>query len=255
MAPANRIRNRLKALIVQARSLIRRPVPFRFETADKRAVVVICHPDDETFCSGLICSLIEDEWSVRLVCATRGEGAKSEKTKPEVAAVRTEELMKAAEILGIDRVDFLEMQDSGRHGVNAAATSAAAERLEHVFRETRPSLVITHGRDGEYGHTGHLDTRRICLQAVRNCAVGAAVLGMNAARLFGPMRHLKNNTAPAYYRVDGSRYSETRLAALSQHASQAFVFADWAGDSETFIRDTQIEHYSVDRPAAVRQSH
>jgi len=121
--------------MVHARSLIQKPIPFDFRPEEKRAVFVICHPDDETSCSGLICSLVANEWQLSLVCATRGEGANSEKTSQEVAAIRTRELMNAAAKLGIAHVEFLDMPDNGRWDLTAAdATPATFERLEKVFQ-------------------------------------------------------------------------------------------------------------------------
>ena len=39
-----------------------------------RAVVVVAHPDDEVFCSGLICALKHLGCHVTVLCLTRGEG-------------------------------------------------------------------------------------------------------------------------------------------------------------------------------------
>ena len=44
------------------------------ETIPGNVLVVVAHPDDEVFCSGLLIQLIERNATVKILCLTKGEG-------------------------------------------------------------------------------------------------------------------------------------------------------------------------------------
>jgi hypothetical protein len=58
------------------------------------------HPDDEVTVAGTLMKLIDEGHEVHLVCMTRGEAGNSGEryTKVELAALRTEEMKRAASI-------------------------------------------------------------------------------------------------------------------------------------------------------------
>jgi LmbE family N-acetylglucosaminyl deacetylase len=117
---------------------------------------VWAHPDDEAYLSGGLMALARDHGS-RVVCvtATRGElGTPDPATWPpdRLAAVRTEEMARCLEILGVDEHHWLDYQDG--HCAEIRASDAVA-RLCDILQQVRPDTVLTFGPDGITGHLDH----------------------------------------------------------------------------------------------------
>ena len=74
----------------------------------QRAVVFVAHPDDEVFCSGLICHLVDAGTTVDMLCLTRGEGGPTGGLKrEELGAAREKEMWKSCDVLGVNELTFL----------------------------------------------------------------------------------------------------------------------------------------------------
>ncbi|HRQ32687.1 MAG TPA: PIG-L family deacetylase [Anaerolineales bacterium] len=87
----------------------------------KTILTVLAHPDDETFgLGGTLALYTRRGYDAYYLCATRGEaGAVDEEFMQgfkDIAALRTDELMRAAKILGLKDVFFLGYRDSGMNG-------------------------------------------------------------------------------------------------------------------------------------------
>ena len=82
-------------------------------------LLVHAHPDDEAISTGGVMMKAKAHGHrVVLATATRGEVGEihnmdEETSRPRLGEIRTEELKAAAEILGVDRVEFLGYRDSG----------------------------------------------------------------------------------------------------------------------------------------------
>jgi LmbE family N-acetylglucosaminyl deacetylase len=134
-------------------------------------LLVHAHPDDECVATGGVMMRAHDHGHrVVLVTATRGEEGEihnmdEASVRPRLGEVRTEELRRSGEILGVDRQAFLEYRDSGMAGTpsnddprsfHSAPLGEAAERLAIIVREERPDVVVTYTPDGTYGHPDHI---------------------------------------------------------------------------------------------------
>lgn len=143
--------------------------------------LVHAHPDDESiFTGGTILRAKEQGHRVVLVTATRGEEGEvhnldEASTRPRLAEVRTAELERACEILGVDRLVFLGYRDSGMAGSTAnqdpasfhqAPLTEAAARLAALLRQERPQVVVTYGPEGGYGHPDHVKAYLVTLAAL-----------------------------------------------------------------------------------------
>ena len=134
-------------------------------------LLVHAHPDDEAILTGGA-MLRAHRAGIRVVNVTCTRGEEGEihnldeaATRPRLAQVRTEELRRAGEILGVDRQEFLGYRDSGMLGTPAndhpasfhrAGLAEAAGRLAAILREERPDVVLTYGPDGLYRHPDHV---------------------------------------------------------------------------------------------------
>src|SRR5258708_39727450 len=107
-------------------------------------LLVHAHPDEECVATGgVMIRAHQAGHRVVLVTATRGEEGEIHNmdeagVRPRLGEVRTEELRRAGEILGVDRQEFLGYRDSGMAGTpsnddprsfHKASLSETAERL------------------------------------------------------------------------------------------------------------------------------
>ena len=124
-----------------------------------KLMCVLAHPDDESLGNGgILAKYVAEGVETYLVTATRGErgwfGDESENPGLEaLGKIREEELLAAARVLGIRRVDFLDYIDGDLDQANPA--EVIAKIAGHV-RRVKPDVVITFGPDGAYGHPDHI---------------------------------------------------------------------------------------------------
>ncbi|HEX7133678.1 MAG TPA: PIG-L deacetylase family protein [Iamia sp.] len=136
--------------------------------AGEHLVVVVAHPDDETFgCGSLIAQAAMAGARVTVLCATRG--AAGERVPDPITdcwplgLVREVELTSAARVLGAGEVVLLGYRDSGFDGT-AHPRSLVAAPLAEVARDLAdrlaalaPDVVLT--LDGSDGHRDHVHLR------------------------------------------------------------------------------------------------
>jgi LmbE family N-acetylglucosaminyl deacetylase len=137
------------------------------------------HPDDESIATGgVIAQAAKAGWRVVLVLATKGElGEVAEgflSPGETLADRREQETARAAEILGIERVEYLGYLDSGMAGTPendepgsfwTADVDEAAERLARILREEDAELLTIYDDNGVYGHPDHIQVHRVGMRA------------------------------------------------------------------------------------------
>src|SRR5215813_2285660 len=125
-------------------------------------LLVWAHPDDDIYTSaGIMAAAARAGDRVVDVTATRGEGGSMDEVRwpPEsMAEVRTAELLRSLEMLGVQEHRFLE----GPIDVDMQAPldEAGAEQVKSIMADVDPDTVITFGPDGMTGHQGHKDVSR-----------------------------------------------------------------------------------------------
>jgi len=138
---------------------------------------VWAHPDDETFLSAGIMAAAVDQGS-RVVCvtATRGELGSSDPTRwpsgPQLAEVRTAELMEALSVLGVTEHHWLDYPDGG---CPEADSAEAISRLTAMINDVRPDAILTFGPDGMTGHADHRTVSGWVSESRKRSAVAAQV--------------------------------------------------------------------------------
>lgn len=214
-----------------------------------RWLVVVAHPDDESFgCGSAIARAAARGAEVTVACATRGEAGELPPGHPECAdlgAVREAELHRAAGRLGAARVELLGYRDSGFDGVLQPGTLCAApvedvtRVLGRLVRDLRPSVVVV--LDGSDGHRDHLQVRAAMhavvedLRGTRPLVVEHCLPNALLRRWLDEMRSVRPDTAyhaldPATLGradtditdvVDVSDVLDRREAAMAEHRTQA----------------------------------
>ena len=144
-------------------------------------LLVHAHPDDECISTGgVMLRAHRDGHRVVLVTCTRGEEGEihnmdEASVRPRLSEVRTQELRRACDILGVDRLEFLGYRDSGMAGqpsnqnpqsFHMAPLHEAAGRLAAFLRDERPEVVVTYTSDGTYGHPDHIKAHHTTVAAL-----------------------------------------------------------------------------------------
>ena len=141
---------------------------------NKRMLVIMAHPDDESFGMGATLAKYAAEGvEIHLLCATGGENGTVD---PEllnghesIAALRETELRCAAEKLGLASVTMGGYRDSGMAGSDANSHPGClltqpedyvAAHFAQEMRRLRPHVVVTHDPIGNYKHPDHIACNR-----------------------------------------------------------------------------------------------
>jgi len=156
-------------------------------------LVVLAHPDDEIFHGGILAHLSDRGARVTLVCATDGEAGKphgSVGPVDDLGALRTDELRRSCERLGIEEPVLLRFHDSARkerqrhddpHALANVDMLDVEAALRAIIAEVKPHVVLTFEPHGGYYHPDHVAIQRATTAAF----FSSGVMGSEAPeRLF-----------------------------------------------------------------------
>jgi LmbE family N-acetylglucosaminyl deacetylase len=235
------------------------------------------HPDDEAIITGgTMARAADDGHRVVLVFATRGENGEVAEgvlaPSETLEARREREARRAAEILGVARVEFLGYRDSGMADTDtntaegsfwSADADVAAAALAKILDEERAEVLTTYDERGGYGHPDHIQAHRVGVRAAelaRTPRVYAATVSRQhfltvAREQFADMDPDSRPPNPDDFDlgvdesrittiVDVSSVIDRKRAAMAAHASQIpdeSFFLRLAPDA--FVRTFGLEWY------------
>jgi len=139
------------------------------------------HPDDEAIATGGVMARAAAEGHrVVLVVATKGEHGEVDEGVLDdgetLSERRVVETRRAAEILGVHRVEFLGYADSGMMGTPendapgsfwSADRDEAARRLGAILAEEQAHVLTVYDERGGYGHPDHIQVHRVGIRAAQ----------------------------------------------------------------------------------------
>jgi N-acetyl-1-D-myo-inositol-2-amino-2-deoxy-alpha-D-glucopyranoside deacetylase len=204
----------------------------------------------------------------------------------QLGGYRLVELERACQALGVIDHRFLggagHYRDSGMMGTSAndhsrafwrADLDAAAEHLVEVMREVRPQVLVTYDPNGGYGHPDHINSHRVAMLAAQKAAeagVGPAKVYWTAiprSLLAAGLERFAGSTENPFAgvtnvddlpfavpderiaaRIDGSPYSDAKMAAVRAHATQIpadswlFTLADGLGKQFLGLEHFELVH-------------
>ena len=143
-------------------------------------VLFHAHPDDEAIATGGTMARAKSEGHrVVLVSATRGElgehAPDSLAPGEQLVDRRVAELHAAAEILGADRVEFLDYLDSGMAGEPTNDAPGLVRERRHrggrgagsrsILEEEHADVLTIYDENGNYGHPDHIQVHRVGVRA------------------------------------------------------------------------------------------
>jgi LmbE family N-acetylglucosaminyl deacetylase len=219
-------------------------------TPNDHLVVVVAHPDDETFgCGSIVARAARSGARVSIVCATRGEAGEPtpavDLSTRSLGEIREAELRAAAAILGAAHVELLGYEDSGFDGEIAAGSLCGAAhdvltaRVASALDALQPTVVVT--LDGCDGHRDHIHLRDAVGAATeqRQCRVLHSTIPNRIMRMWLAEKIAAGETNayqeldPAQFgrpdaevsaQIDVSDLLDVRLRAIAAHASQHSPF-------------------------------
>jgi N-acetylglucosamine malate deacetylase 2 len=121
----------------------------------QRFLVIFPHPDDEVTVAGTLMKLKDEGHEVQMVCLTRGERGNSAGIEDEIqlARLRTDEMQKAADLIGADELHLKNYPDSG---LEKMGLDSLKEIISIVIDEIKPDVLISYdSRISLYGHPDH----------------------------------------------------------------------------------------------------
>ncbi len=148
-----------------------------------RVLVVVAHPDDETFgCGAAIAHAVGEGAEVVVCSATAGEQGEDLSGGPshDLARRRTAELAAAGAALGVGRTTVLGFGDSGWDGEPAPGSLCAVPFTDVVravaglLGELVPDVVVTMDPAGSDGHRDHARIGAATTVATRQLAGAGA---------------------------------------------------------------------------------
>ena len=117
------------------------------------ALVVVAHPDDESFGLGAIIEQMTSNGTVvNILCYTHGEASTLNETGADLRRAREEELRLATAELGAASFTLLSYPDGG---LAAIAVAELAERVAELIERHQPDGLLVFDESGITGHPDH----------------------------------------------------------------------------------------------------
>lgn len=190
------------------------------EIKPKRMLVILAHPDDESFAvGGTLAKYAHQDVQVILLCATCGEAGISGVEPEEAGDIRERELRRAVEHLGIE-VYFLGYPDGG---LAQSKLDALLETIACWIDLVQPQVILTFGPDGVSGHPDHVTISNIVTQAYDQLYNKGMLLYIHPseATVLGCGVSISNTEdGKPLVEVDISDYKLEKIRAIQSHASQ-----------------------------------
>ena len=193
-----------------------------------KAMVIFAHPDDaEVQCAGTVASWVEEGIKVTYVILTKGDKGTQDPvmTGEELAGLRREEQDRAAEILGVGKVVFLEKEDG-----ELEATLENRKLLTRIIREYQPEVLVTHDPWMRYQlHPDHRACGTLALDAMisardRLYFHEQVLQGLKPCRVRRVL--LFSSDQPDFW-VDIGKTLDMKIKALGEHQSQVIQWPKW----------------------------
>lgn len=190
------------------------------EIKPKRMLVILAHPDDESFAAGgTLAKYAHHGVQVVLLCATRGEAGIPGLTPEEAGTIRERELRQAAEHLGVE-VYFLGYRDGE---LADTKPESLLETIACWLDLVQPQVILTFGPDGVSGHPDHIAISQTVTRAYDrfyNQGVLLYIHPSEATVLGCGVSQVDTKGENPLVEVDISDYKLEKIRAIQSHASQ-----------------------------------
>jgi LmbE family N-acetylglucosaminyl deacetylase len=214
---------------------------MRLDFTDERVLAVVAHPDDADYlCAGTLARAKADGAAIGICVLCQGDRGQPTPPLENLADLRREEMAAAAGVLG---AVLLRGEFSDGH---LADIPEHRERLVELFRQFRPTLILTHSAD-DY-HSDHRVAGALAEAASWYCTSAghpgpSPVMAVQPALWWMDTMNM-TRFEPGFY-VDISQYVDVKRRMLDCHTSQL----QRAGDRSFSPLETQMLWQSESRGA------
>lgn len=222
---------------------------------------VWAHPDDEAYLTaGLMARAVRNGSRVVCVTATRGEGGSMDHEKwppEEMGKVRTAELERSLEILGVSEHHWLDLPDVD---MDTGLPEEGYARVRELVADVQPDAILTFGPDGMTDHAAHKDVSRWATQALREAGKpGSRVLYATVTPewaeaflpIWEPFNVFRPGTPPITPKEElaidftlPDDLNELKVRAIDAHVSQVEAIVEAVG-AETWWRQMGWEAFRL----------
>ena len=207
----------------------------------QKVLVLSPHPDDAEFSAGgTLAKMAAAGAEITILIATNGDKGSFEMEAPRLAEVRRMEALRAAGVLGVQEVVFLDHHDGE---LDQLPPGRLREQFMRAIRERQPDVLFTFDPFAPF--EDHPDHRAVAFAALEAVNFAPYPLyhpdqlaeGLTPHRV-GEKYFFAKNPMHANKAVDVSETLDIKIAALLEHKSQvAFLFEDWMQGSGLAWRD------------------
>ncbi len=130
-----------------------------------RVLVVVAHPDDESFGLGAVIDrFVQDGAAVHVLCLTKGEASTLGADEADLALARANELAEAARLLGVSSTELRDYPDGGLSDLDADELAAV---VRATVAEHAPEGLLVFDDTGITGHPDHVTATRLAVRVAR----------------------------------------------------------------------------------------
>ncbi len=197
----------------------------------QKVLVLAPHPDDaEFYAGGTLAKMIAAGADVTILIATNGDKGSFEMEASKLAEVRCTEALRAASVLGVQEVLFLNHADSE---LDRLPPGRLRGEFMRAIREQRADVLFTFDPFAPF--EDHPDHRAVAFAALEAANFAPYPLhypeqieeGLPTHRV-AEMYFFAKHPTYANKAVDIGETLELKIAALQEHKSQiAFLYEDW----------------------------
>lgn len=199
------------------------------------------HPDDEVMLTGELLAKA-DAIGLRtiVVYGSRGESGKTglDLGRETLGQRREAEARAACDVLGVDRVEFLDHLDSGMAGdpendhpdaFCRADPEAVADRVAELVADERLVAVVGYDANGTYGHPDHIQVHRVANVLATRLAVPWLLDATYDREYLASLPDADGSLDPGFasaradltHFVQGEEWFRAKIDGLKCHRSQA----------------------------------
>lgn len=196
----------------------------------RNALIISAHSADFVWrAGGAIALYAQKGWNIHVLCLSFGERGESAKmwrqpgmTLEQVKQGRRDEAQRAAEILGVSGITFM---DCGDYPLRV--NDEQLYQIVEIYRELRPEFVLTHSSKDPYNFdhplANHLALEARIIAQAHGHQPEQAVLGAPPVYLFEPHQPEQCEWKPELF-LDISSVWETKRKAFEVMAAQEYLW-------------------------------
>ncbi|GGG13550.1 PIG-L deacetylase family protein [Paenibacillus abyssi] len=202
------------------------------------------HPDDETFLSGCLIRQLADEGHIPvLLLATKGDAGKkngraAHLSNEELAVMREKEMEKAADILGISNITYLNYLDGK---LNTVDEQMFVDQVVRFLNEHRPKVIVTFPENGGNYHPDHIAISQITTSAV----LSGRCPSVEKLYYAGIREDIDAIQGQPAITVDTNPQWNVKAEALRAHQSQIFAIERYFGDLNACPENRRHEAFTL----------